>query len=46
LCHNLEEEVRELTKAGKKKLSYEKKTRAKRYKDANGGRRGFLEDED
>jgi hypothetical protein len=43
---NLEEEVRELTKANKKKLSYEKKTRAMRYKDANGGRRGFLEDED
>jgi hypothetical protein len=40
------EEVRDLSKAEKKRLSYEKKTRAKRYKDANGGRRGILEDED
>jgi hypothetical protein len=43
---DFEEEVRELTKVEKKRLSYEKKTRAKRYKDANGGRRGFLEEED
>jgi hypothetical protein len=43
---NFEEEVRELSKTDKKKLSYEKKTRAKRYKDANGGRRGFLDEQD
>jgi hypothetical protein len=41
---NFEEEVRELTKAERRKQSYEKKTRAKKYKDANGGCRGFLEE--
>jgi hypothetical protein len=46
MSEKFEEEVRELTKADKKRLSYEKKTRAKRYKDANGGRKGFLQDED
>jgi hypothetical protein len=43
---DFEEEVRKLTKVEKKRLSYEKKTRAKRYKDANGERRGFLGEED
>jgi hypothetical protein len=41
---NFEEEVRELTKAERRKQSYEKKTRAKKHKDVNGGRRGFLEE--
>jgi hypothetical protein len=41
-----EEEVRELTKAEEMKKSFDKKTRAKRHKSANGGRRGFLEEED
>ena len=41
---NFEEEVGELTKAERRKQSYEKKTRAKKHKDVNGGCRGFLEE--